>query len=122
MKVTPTRLRLLGACVAERRKFTEVFPRGVVVTEALCAEHAATFDWNWAAASLLSSGARAEYDRVRDLARVEYDRVCGLAWAEHGRVCGLARAEYSRVCGLAWAEYCRVRASAFGRLAEKEQS
>ena len=99
MKVTKALLKRLGACKAQREKFAELFPRGVVVTEALCVEHAQEFNWDWAANHLLSPEAWAEYNRVR-----------ALAWAEYNRVMAPAKAEYDRVAALA-----------FGRLAEAEK-
>jgi len=142
MKVTKALLKRLGACEAQREKFAELFPRGVVVTEALCVEHAQEFNWDWAANHLLSPEAQAEYNRVtaprscrirslRRRAAAEYDRVRALAWAEYNRVTAPAQAEYNRVTAPAQAEYNRVMASAqaeydrvtalaFGRLASSE--
>ena len=95
MKITSRIPRSKGACASQVDLFKEIFPKGVVITEALCVEHADKFDWIWAALNLLSKEAKAECERVT----------------------APACAEYERVHASAYAEYKRVRASAFGRLA-----
>jgi len=120
MKITVTKLRKLRACKKEVERFKALFPRGVQVTEALCVQHADDFDWVWAARHLLSSSARAEYERVADAAWAEYDRAKTAALAEYNRVRAAAWAEYERARDAAWAEYKRATAAAFGRLAEAE--
>ena len=106
MKVTTRMLKLKGACASQVALFAELFPKSVEITEGVCATVADKFDWDWAAANLLSPESYAEYQRV-----------CALAYAEYQRVCALAYAEYQRVRAPAYAEYERVRAPAFGRLA-----
>ena len=64
MKITKTMLKRKGACPKQLDKFIELFPKGTEVTEALCVEHAQTFDWSWAAGHLLSAPAWAEYDKA----------------------------------------------------------
>ena len=113
MKVTKTLLRRKGACDDQLDKFVELFPEGVVVTEALCVEHASVFSWDWAASHLLSPPARDEYERVIAAVRVA-------AQAEYERVRVAARDEYEREMAPALDEYVRVTAATFGRLAEKE--
>ena len=109
MKVTKTLLLRKGACDDQLDKFVELFPKGVVVTEALCIEHASVFDWGWAASHLLRAPAQDEYSRVRAAAQAEYERVIAAAWDEYEREMAPAQAEYSRVA-----------AATFGRLEEKE--
>ena len=109
MKVTPQMLKRLGACADQYDKFVALFPKGVDITEVLCVEHAADFNWDWVAHRLLPVPARAEYDRITVPARAEYDRITVPALAEYDRVRAPARAEYER-----------AMASAFGRLAQGE--
>jgi hypothetical protein len=90
------------ACQSQIDKFRARFGESVEVTRELCESVASEFDFDWAAANLLSALARAEYDRVR-----------AAAWAEYARVVALAWDEYVRVRAPAWAEYDRVRAAAF---------
>ncbi len=81
-KLTLARLVKAGACTDARTKFKTLFGRSVMVTAALCEEHAGEFDWAWAARHLLTPAARVEYDRVTALASAEYARVTALAWAD----------------------------------------
>ena len=98
-----------GACVEQIATFAAEWPAGAAVTRANIARATALhLDLNWLATRLLRGPARAEYNRVRDLALAEYERVRGQAWAEYERVRGQARAEYERVRGPARAEYNRV--------------
>ena len=108
MKITSALLKRKGACLDQRRKFAELFPGGVIVTEALCVEHASVFNWEWAAENLLPPSAWAEYGRVT-----------APAWAEYERVTAPALAGYGRARASAWAEYKRVTASTFGSIAAK---
>ena len=115
--LTIQQLHQAGACAEAVETFRAAFGEAVEVTEALAAQHAATFDWDWAARHLLTPPARAEYDRVTAPALAEYDRVTAPALAEYKRVTAAARAEYHRVRVTALAEYDRVRATAWARVA-----
>jgi hypothetical protein len=64
------------ACAPQVDLFRELFGESVTITPELCVEHAAQFDWGWAAENLLTPNSRAEYERV-----------CAPAWAEYKRVC-----------------------------------
>ena len=86
-------LKVERACAEQLRLFESMFGQSVEVTEALCVEVSAKFDFAWAAQRLLSPDALAEYERVT-----------APAWAE-----------YKRVKASAWAEYKRVKAAAFAR-------
>ena len=97
-------LKAKRACAEQLRLFESMFGQSVEVTEALCVEVSAKFDFAWAAQRLLSLDALAEYERVTAPAWAEYKRVTAPAWAE-----------YKRVRASALAEYERVRASAFAR-------
>ena len=111
--ITIDQLQEAHACSEQVDRFRELFGKSIEVTEAAAIEYASEFDWDWAAAYLLSHSAQAEYDRVRALAQVEYDRVAAPARAEYRRVTAPARAEYDRVTAPAWAEYERVTAPAW---------
>jgi hypothetical protein len=110
--ITLAQLKSAGACSDQVAIFKVKFGKSVVVTEAVALEVANSFDWNWAAAYLLSAPALAEYERVCAPALAEYERVRAPALAEYERVCAPALAEYERVCAPAWAEYERVSATA----------
>ena len=90
-KLTIKMLKNAGACAPALRRLRDLFGSSVEITEEFCVEHASECDWDWAS-KLLSSEARAEYDRVTDAARAEYDRVSASA-----------RAEYDRARASAWA-------------------
>jgi hypothetical protein len=96
MIVTLAQLKRLGACQSNVDAFERLFGKEVKVTEALCVEHFATFDWDWAARHLLPKDKLAEYQRVQ----------------------AAASAEFQRVEAAAFGKYLRVQAAAFGKLAE----
>jgi cell division septum initiation protein DivIVA len=112
VKITPHKLKLLGACSSQVALFKELGGDTKNITLTFCLKHADKLEWDWAARHFLSPTARAEYDRVEALAAAEYDRVKDPAWAKYKRVRALAWAEYNRVEALAWTEYNRVKAPA----------
>lgn len=57
--LTLATLKRKGACADQRALFRAKFGAAVVVTEALCVEHAAAFSWSWGAENLLSAPAEA---------------------------------------------------------------
>jgi hypothetical protein len=101
--ITLTQLRNLRACADQQKLFSQLFGESVEITEALCVEHATSFNWSWAAKRLLDIPALAEYGRVRDEASDEYERVRDAALDEYDRVCAPALAKYERVCAPAFA-------------------
>ena len=109
-------LEAKGACTSQVERFRDLFGDSVTITPERCVEHAAQFDWSWAAKKLLAPSAYVEYEWVRVTAYAEYTRVCDTADAEYKRARVTAYAEYQRVCDPAYAEYTRVRAETFGRL------
>ena len=115
-KITLRTLKAKGACRDQCKRFAALFPEGVEVTEALCIEHAAEFNWDWAAQSLLTAPALAEYKRTTATALAEYDRVTASAWAEYQRTTAPALAEYQRTTAPAWVKYDRVTAATFAKL------
>jgi hypothetical protein len=72
MMVTYRMLVSKGACVAQRDKFCQLYPNGVIITRELCVKHATDFDWNWAARNLLSGSARDAYLAVRAVIDAAY--------------------------------------------------
>jgi hypothetical protein len=92
------------ACQSQVDKFRARFGESVEVTRELCESVASEFDFDWAAANLLSAPARAEYERVTAPAQADYERVTAPAWAEYARVRAPARAEYERVRAAAFAD------------------
>jgi len=103
----------LGACESQTVLFKVIFFKSVPVTEKLCEEVAALFDFGWAARHLLTAPARAQFERVRAPACAEYERVRAPACAQYERVRAPARAEYDRVTAQARAQYDRVTAQAY---------
>jgi hypothetical protein len=96
MKITARLLKTKGACKGQVAKFTELFPKGVEVTEALCVIHAQDFDWNWAAYNLLPPELWKVYMETKDAASKVYDK---------------ARDAASKV-------YNETKAAAFGKIIE----
>lgn len=60
--LTLTTLERKGACANQLALFRAKFGDSVLVTEALCVEHAATFNWSWGVDNLLTAPARAAYE------------------------------------------------------------
>ena len=113
--LTLATLKKKGACSEQVALFRKLFGKSVEITEALCAEHAKAFSWEWAAGNLLTAAACVEYRHVTAAAWAEYDRVVAPAWAECLRVAAAALEEYKRVAAAACAEYQRVTAAAWAR-------
>ena len=111
--LTLAQLVAANACKHQRNLFAKLFGESVEVTEALCVEHVATFDWDWAGSHLLSAPAWAECDKARAAARAEYDKACAAARAECDKACAPARAEYDKARAPAWTEYDKARAPAW---------
>jgi hypothetical protein len=82
-KITVARLRKLGACAEQIEKFAELFPRGIMPTRALCLEHTAVFNWDWAAEHLLPAPALAAYDAAIASAWAAYEAAGAPAWAAY---------------------------------------
>lgn len=79
-KITYALLTRHGACSEQLAMFKRTipldeFPNGVEVTRELCAEHAEKFEWSWAADTLLTEAASAEFDDATRAARKERSRV-----------------------------------------------
>ena len=144
--LTITDLERVGACVPQRELFAQLAPKGVPLSEleARCVEHAAEFDWDWAAYNmlteasydeycrakgvarneynLLTRAARNEYNRATEAASDEFGRATRAAWHEFGRARAAARSEYNRARAAASDEFDRARAVAFARLYVTERT
>jgi hypothetical protein len=126
MKITHDLLEEKRACAVQLEMFDELFPDGAEPSEELCLEHAAAFDWDWAAGNLLDPDARAAYVRATADARAaragheraaapeqaRYARALADAWAGYWRAAEDARAGYERAVADARAGYERVAADA----------
>ena len=112
--ITAKQLQDLNARRSQVVLFRELFGEQVEVTVALCESMSDQFDFDWAAANLLTDAStREEFKRVCDPASAEYVRVRDSASAEYDRVCDPALAEYDRVRASAWAQFDRACANAF---------
>jgi len=101
------------ACKDQLDAFRALFNESVDITPELCVTHAATFDWSWAADSLLSPAAWAEYKRATAPAWEKYDHATATALAEYKRATATALAKYKRASASALAEYKRAVAAAW---------
>ena len=64
MIITAKQLESLGACADQVELFRHLFGERQKVTVALCRKYAANFDWDWAAANLLSAPALNAYEEA----------------------------------------------------------
>ena len=81
MKITIRLLKSKGACKDQIEKFKTLFPKGVVLTEAVCMDLAQTLDWGWAAKMLLTPKALKLYDETCASALKLYNETCASAFA-----------------------------------------
>ena len=108
MKLTYRKLRLAGACSVQAEYFRELFPKGVVVTAAVCASVACEFDWDWAAGNLLPTLLQADYYAKRAPLHADY-------YAKRAPL----HADYDAKRAALQADYDAKRAPLFGVLAEQ---
>ena len=110
MKIT---LKMLeGACKPQRDLFSELFGEEVELTLELCIEHAAEFDWYWAAQNLLSPKATAEYDNAIAPASEAFNKAFDSASAEYKKAYDSACADYKKAIDSASAAYKKAIDSA----------
>ena len=112
MKITIRLLKSKGACSEQLEKFKELFPKGVVLTEALCIKHANEFDWDWSAENLLTPTARKLYDETRAPAWTLYVETDAPGWTLYNETCAPARKLYDETCATARKLYVETRATA----------
>ena len=121
MRVTAELLRAKHACEWQVDLFAALFPLGAEITHELCAEHARSFDWGWAAKNLLPEKQWADYVEVRGLlmkdyvaARVplwaDYGAKHAMLWADYGAKHTLLRADYDAKHAPLWEDYVDKRA------------
>ena len=100
MKIT---LKMLeGACEPQRDLFSELFGEEVELTLELCIEHAAEFDWYWAAENLLQPKATAEYDKAIAPARAAYKKALDSACAAYDNAIDSASEAFSKALATAF--------------------
>ena len=124
MLLTYEMLRAKGACADQADKFRDLFPAGVVLTEALCVAYAKEFEFECAARNLLSASARDAYYKACGTARDAYEEAyttvqdaCGkaiaVAWEAYGKARVTARDAYYKARARALDAYDKARAAAF---------
>ena len=117
MKVSVSLLRRKNACSTQVELFRETFGDGeVVVTEALCVEHAQKFDWSWAALYFFSPSLWFEYKEKLAPIWDAYNENRVLIWAEYDKKRIPNRYEKKRLA--IRNEYNEKKARLFGQLAE----
>ena len=77
--------QLRRACKPQRDLFKQLFGAEVHLTLELAKQHAADFDFNWAAVHLLPAPLLAEYERQEAPLLAEYQRQEAPLWAEYER-------------------------------------
>ena len=80
MIITAKKLESLGACADQVELFRHLFGERQKVTVDLCRKYAANFDWDWAAASLLSVPACKAYKEAEATARKACQEATANAW------------------------------------------
>lgn len=109
-------LRDKGACPAQVRRFFNLFPDGVEVTETSCTAVAEEFEWHWSAETFLPKELLEEYNSIRVNAWKEHAyRVENADF--HFRAADISSNEYIVQQDISWKEFNRTLAKTFGRLA-----
>ena len=84
MKITAALLQEKDACEIQVRRFEDLFPNGVEITQELCVQHARSFDWNWAAENLLSPDKYADYEAKAAALYADYEAKTAALYADYG--------------------------------------
>lgn len=113
MRITKRLLQSKGACVEQVELFAKLFPKGVMVTKALCVKHAQDFSWSWAATNLFTEQQRVEYFKIESSAMKKYEKIADLAWAQYKKIEDSAWADYEKIKDLVLSEYKTKCALAF---------
>mgnify|MGYP000921024585 CR=1 FL=1 len=119
MKITLSMLE--GACEPQRALFAELFGQEVELTLELCIEHAAKFNWCWAAQNLLPPKSQAAYDKALATASEAYDKAHAPASEAYYKAIDSARAAYNKAIDSARAAYNKAIATAFFNAATMEE-
>jgi hypothetical protein len=128
-------LQAKGACAVQAHKFRDLFPGGVVLTEALCLAHASNFNFTWGARNLLSDTAREAYEKACAPDLEAYSKACDTAWEAYCKApppggpplsaggphaqeayckaCDTAQEAYSKACAPALEAYEKASAPAW---------
>lgn len=101
--LTYKRLRAAGACAGQLALFRKMFGDQVEITEALCVEHAHTFNFFWAADHLLHEPAWQAYYAARVQARQAYDDAIAPARQAYDAAIAQAEQAYYAAIAQAWA-------------------
>ena len=117
MIITAKQLESLGACADQVELFRHLFGARQKVTVALCRKYAANFDWNWAAASLLSPPARKAYEEATAPAWKAYEEAMAPALKAHEEARATAWKAYEEATANAWKAYQEATAAAFAKAA-----
>jgi hypothetical protein len=83
MLITSQLLAERGACRASQRKLEELFPGGVVPTEALIRQHVSNFAWSWAIMLLLTGKHRAAAQHEEIAVVTAREKACNAAYVAH---------------------------------------
>ena len=110
MIITAKKLESLGACADQVELFRHLFGERQKVTVDLCRKYAANFDWDWAAANLLSAPACNAYDETEATARKAYQEATAPALNA-----------YDGTGAAAWKAYQEATAEAFAKAAMEAQ-
>ena len=128
MNITAELLRSKGACRDQVALFEKHFPKGATVTVSRCKKVARIFDWDWAAATLLSDtaakayseacapAAKAYYEACAP-ARKAYNEACITALKAYDEACAPASKAYDEACITAMKAYNEACATAFANAA-----
>ena len=94
MRVTADLLRAKYACASQVRLFEALFPGGTEITQELCAKHARSFDWGWAAKNLLPEKQWEDYVEGRGLLMKDYVAARAPLWADYAAKHAVLWADY----------------------------
>ena len=118
MRVTADLLRAKYACASQVRLFEALFPGGTEITQELCAKHARSFDWGWAAKNLLPEKQWEDYVEGRGLLMKDYVAARAPLWADYAAE-RTSLAAFAADLAPLLADYKAKSASLFGSLASQ---
>ena len=118
MKITAALLQEKDACEIQVRRFEDLFPNGVEITQELCVQHARSFDWNWAAENLLSPDKYADYEAKAAALYADYEAKTAALYADYEAKTAALYADYGGKLAPFDAAYKAKVAALFASLAE----
>ncbi len=113
MLLTYEMLRAKKACPEQANEFRDLFPAGVVLTEALCLAHASDFNFCWAARHLLSASAQEACEKACVPAWEAYCKARASAWEAYDKSGAAPLEAYAKARASAWEAYDKACAAAF---------